>query len=389
MIPLSSWPSSLMKFKPSRIYLALFLALSPLLSAAQVPSAPPLTAKGYLLIDYNSGQILAEKASSERMEPASITKLMTAYVAFNAIKSGQISLTDEVLVSEKAWRTQGSRMFIEVDKWVPMNLLLQGMIIQSGNDASVAIAEYVAGTEATFAELMNQAAQQLGMLDTQYRNSTGLPDADHYTTAADIAKLANAIIRDFPEYYAWYSQKEFTYNGITQDNRNALLWRDASVDGLKTGYTEAAGYCLVSSAKREDMRLISVVLGASSSSARANDSQALLNYGFRFFESRLLYSAGEPVAEERVWYGDPEIVPLVTRDDLFIAIPRGSFERLSASSSVPTSLEAPLERDVMVGNLSITLDGQEITSVGLYPTANVKEAGILGRLTDWVMLLLN
>lgn len=378
-----------MKFKPSRIYLALFLLLSPLLSAAQVPSAPPLTAKGYLLIDYNSGQILAEKASSERMEPASITKLMTAYVAFNAIKSGQISLTDEVLVSEKAWRTQGSRMFIEVDKWVPMNLLLQGMIIQSGNDASVAIAEYVAGTEATFAELMNQAAQQLGMLDTQYRNSTGLPDADHYTTAADIAKLANAIIRDFPEYYAWYSQKEFTYNGITQDNRNALLWRDASVDGLKTGYTEAAGYCLVSSAKREDMRLISVVLGASSSSARANDSQALLNYGFRFFESRLLYSAGEPVAEERVWYGDPEIVPLVTRDDLFIAIPRGSFERLSASSSVPTSLEAPLERDVMVGNLSITLDGQEITSVGLYPTANVKEAGILGRLTDWVMLLLN
>ena len=288
MIPLSSWPYSLMKFKPSRIYLALFLALSPLLSAAQVPSAPPLTAKGYLLIDYNSGQILAEKASSERMEPASITKLMTAYVAFNAIKSGQISLTDEVLVSEKAWRTQGSRMFIEVDKWVPMNLLLQGMIIQSGNDASVAIAEYVAGTEATFAELMNQAAQQLGMLDTQYRNSTGLPDADHYTTAADIAKLANAIIRDFPEYYAWYSQKEFTYNGITQDNRNALLWRDASVDGLKTGYTEAAGYCLVSSAKREDMRLISVVLGASSSSARANDSQALLNYGFRFFESRLL-----------------------------------------------------------------------------------------------------
>ena len=389
MIPLSSWPYSLMKFKPSRIYLALFLALSPLLSAAQVPSAPPLTAKGYLLIDYNSGQILAEKASSERMEPASITKLMTAYVAFNAIKSGQISLTDEVLVSEKAWRTQGSRMFIEVDKWVPMNLLLQGMIIQSGNDASVAIAEYVAGTEATFAELMNQAAQQLGMLDTQYRNSTGLPDADHYTTAADIAKLANAIIRDFPEYYAWYSQKEFTYNGITQDNRNALLWRDASVDGLKTGYTEAAGYCLVSSAKREDMRLISVVLGASSSSARANDSQALLNYGFRFFESRLLYSAGEPVAEERVWYGDPEIVPLVTRDDLFIAIPRGSFERLSASSSVPTSLEAPLERDVMVGSLSITLDGQEITSVGLYPTANVKEAGILGRLTDWVMLLLN
>ena len=378
-----------MKFKPSTIYLTLFLLLSPLLSMAQVPSAPSLTAKGYLLIDYNSGQILAEKASTERMEPASITKLMTAYVAFNAIKSGQINLTDEVLVSEKAWRTQGSRMFIEVGKRVPVELLLQGMIIQSGNDASVAIAEHVAGTEATFAELMNQAALQLGMLDTQYRNSTGLPDPDNYTTATDIAKLANAIILEFPEYYAWYSQKQFTYNGITQDNRNALLWRDASVDGLKTGYTEAAGYCLVSSAQRENMRLISVVLGASSSSARANDSQALLNYGFRFFESRLLYSAGQTVAEERVWYGDPEIVPLVTRDDLFISIPRGSFERLDATSSVPTSLEAPLDRDVMVGNLSITLDGQQIATVGLYPTASVKEAGIFGRLADWIMLLWN
>jgi len=365
---------------------AFLLVLIPCLAYAQVPSPPSLTAKGYILIDHDSNTVLAEKASTERLEPASITKLMTAYVAFNAIKSGQVSLTDEVLISDKAWRTPGSRMFIEVGKRVPVELLLQGMIVQSGNDASVAIAEHVAGTESTFAELMNQTALNLGMTGTNYVNSTGLPDPELYTTAADIAKLADAIITDFPEYYGWYSQKQFTYNGITQDNRNALLWRDPSVDGLKTGFTDAAGYCLVSSAKRDDMRLIAIVLGTESSSARANDSQALLNFGFRFFESKLLYSAGQPIADKRVWYGDPETVPVVTREDIYVVFPRGSYERLEITTSVPQTLEAPLSSETVVGNLSVMLDGVQLASAGLYPAGTVEETGLFGQLSDWVML---
>jgi serine-type D-Ala-D-Ala carboxypeptidase (penicillin-binding protein 5/6) len=365
---------------------AVLLLLIPCLASAQVPSAPALTAKGYILIDHDSGMVLAEKAASERLEPASITKLMTAYVAFSAIQSGQISLSDEVLISEKAWRTPGSRMFIEVGTRVPLELLLQGMIVQSGNDASVAIAEYVAGTESTFAELMNQNAAKLGMTGSNYVNSAGLPDPEHYTTATDIAKLANAIITEFPEYYGWYSQKELTYNGITQDNRNALLWRDPSVDGLKTGYTEAAGYCLVSSAKRDDMRLIAVVLGTESSSARANDSQALLNFGFRFFESKLLYAAGQPIIDERVWYGEPKTVRLVAREDINVAFPRGSYDLLEVSTSVPKALEAPLSNETMAGNLSVLLNGEQLASAGLYPASNVEEAGLFGRLSDWIML---
>jgi len=370
----------------SALIASLLFILLPTIAPAQVPSPPSLTANGYILLDHNSGKILASKAATERMEPASITKLMTAYVAFNAIKKGQIGIKDEVLISEKAWRTPGSRMFIEVGKRVPVDLLLQGMIIQSGNDASVAIAEYVAGTEETFAELMNQTAQQIGMQNSNYKNSTGLPDPDHYTTAADIATLANAIITDFPEYYSWYSQKQFSFNGITQDNRNALLWRDPSVDGLKTGHTEAAGYCLVSSAKREDTRLISVVLGTKSSSARANDSQALLNYGFRFYETRKVYSAGDVVDEARVWYGDPENTSLIVKEDVFVTVPRGSFDQLTASSSVPKLLEAPLSSEKMVGNLQITLNGEQVASTGLYSAASIEEAGMFSKLIDWIML---
>jgi len=355
-------------------------------ATAQVPSAPSLNAKGYLLVDHNSGRVLAAKNAQERLEPASITKLMTAYVVFNAIKNGQINIDDEVLVSEKAWRTGGSRMFIEVGKRVPVDLLLQGMIIQSGNDASVALAEYVAGTEETFAELMNQTAFNLGMLSSNYMNSTGLPHPEHYTTASDIALLANAIIRDFPQYYSWYSQKQFTFNGITQDNRNALLWRDPTVDGLKTGHTEAAGYCLVSSAKRDNMRVVAVVLGTNSSSARANDSQALINYGFRFFESRLLYQAGQTISEERVWYGDPENTKLVTKEDLNITIPRGSYDRLQASTEIPGLLEAPLSADQPVGKLKVMLDGELIVEAPLYSVQDVPETGLFGQFIDWILL---
>ncbi|MFB3077134.1 MAG: D-alanyl-D-alanine carboxypeptidase family protein, partial [Lysobacterales bacterium] len=242
-----------MKHKLLGLIFSSILILVPALLAAQVvtPAPPPLSARGYLLIDQQSGRVLASKAANERLEPASITKLMTAYAVFRALEAGQIELSDQVLVSEKAWRTPGSRMFIEVGTRVSVELLLQGMIVQSGNDASVALAEYVAGSEGVFADLMNQLAARLGMTETHYVNSTGLPAEDHYTSAADIAKLAQAIITEYPEYYRWYSQKEFSYNDIKQPNRNSLLWRDPSVDGLKTGYTEAAGYCLASSAVRD------------------------------------------------------------------------------------------------------------------------------------------
>jgi len=375
-----------MKTRATLISCFLLILLTALNVQAQVPSAPALGAKGYLLVDHESGRVLASKAATERMEPASITKLMTAYVVFQAIRNGQIGLKDEVLVSEKAWRTEGSRMFIEVGKRVPVDLLLQGMIIQSGNDASVALAEHVAGTEETFAELMNQTAFNLGMLSSHYMNSTGLPDDEHYTTASDIAILANAIIRDFPEYYEWYSVKQFTYNGITQDNRNALLWRDSSVDGLKTGHTEAAGYCLVSSAKRENTRLVAVILGTNSTSARANDSQALLNYGFRFFETRLLYQAGQAITDERVWYGDPENTTLISREDIYVTIPRGSYDRLQARTQIDGPLEAPLGTDGPAGQLKISLDGELIDEIDLYSKQDIPEAGLIGQFIDWIML---
>ncbi|MDH5592622.1 MAG: D-alanyl-D-alanine carboxypeptidase, partial [Gammaproteobacteria bacterium] len=274
------------------------------------PTAPQVAAKSYILQDFASGQILAEKNSEQRLPPASITKLMTAYVVSNELQAGNISLSDDVLISEKAWRMVGSRSFIEVNTKVPVEVLLRGMIIQSGNDAAVALAEHVAGDEEIFAQMMNQYAQKLGMSNTNYRNSTGLPDPDHYTTAKDIAILSTAIIRDFPEHYKWYAEKAFSYNNITQHNRNKLLWRDSSVDGLKTGHTEAAGYCLAASALRNDMRLISVVLGTESENARAQETQKLFNYGFRFFETHDLYKAQDKIVDIKIWKGTGDKVDL-------------------------------------------------------------------------------
>ena len=277
--------------KRTTFLLSIVLVLVTVDVAAQgtpTPSPPAINAKAWVLMEANTGQVLAQHKADEQMEPASITKLMTAYVVFSELANGSISLDDQVRVSEKAWRTQGSRMFIEVDSQVGVEDLLQGMIVQSGNDASVALSEFVAGSEGTFAQMMNNNARQLSMANTNFENSTGLPGDAHLTTARDIALLARSIIMQFPEYYRWYSQKEYTYNGIPQRNRNTLLWRDESVDGLKTGHTESAGYCLVSSAKRGPMRLIAVVLGATSAPARANASQALLNYGFRFYETHQL-----------------------------------------------------------------------------------------------------
>lgn len=351
-----------------------------------VPSPPELGARGYLLLDHNSGQTLAAKDEQQRLDPASITKLMTAYATFRALRSGQIGLDDEVLISEKAWRTSGSRMFIEVGTRVTVEDLLQGMIVQSGNDASVALAEHLAGTEEVFAQVMNQYAAELGMVDSQYQNSTGLPDDGHFTSAADIARLASAIIREFPEYYRWYSQKEFTYNEITQRNRNTLLWRDPSVDGMKTGMTDAAGYCLVSSADRDGMRLIAVVLGTKSASARARDSQALLNYGFQFFETRLLYPAGDSVAEARVWKGSHEMTDLGLQNDLYVTIPRGRYGQLEAEVELPDKLIAPVDQSTRLGTVRVQLDEQIVAEANLFALNSIDEGTLWQIAKDSVLL---
>lgn len=270
---------------------------------APIPEPPAIASSAHLLVDHHTGKVIAEHNPDERLEPASLTKIMTAYVVFRELAAGKIALTDEVLISEKAWRTGGSKTFIELGKRIPLEVLLHGMIIQSGNDASVALAEHVAGSEDTFAHLMNSNAQRLGMVNSHFINATGLPDPEHYSTARDMTLVTAATIREFPEYYAWYAEKEYVYHGIKQNNRNRLLWQDPAVDGVKTGHTEAAGYCLVASAKRESMRLTSVVMGAKSEKARAEASLALLNYGFRFYESPQLYPGGKPVENLRVWMG--------------------------------------------------------------------------------------
>ena len=369
------------------VTIAALLSLPVLVNAqAPIPSAPDLGARGYILMDNDSGKLLAAKNENERLDPASITKLMTAYVTFRALQSEQLSLDDQVLVSEKAWRTAGSRMFIEVGTRVSVEDLLQGMIVQSGNDASVALAEYLAGTEDAFVQLMNQYALELEMRDTQYMNVTGLPSKNHFTSAADIARLAKAIISEFPDYYRWYSQKEFTYNGIAQKNRNALLWRDPSVDGMKTGMTDAAGYCLVSSAQRDDMRLIAVVLGTKSSRARANDSQALLNYGFRFFETRLLYEAGGSVAETRVWKGEMENASLGLTSDLYVTIPRGSYDQLQAKIELPDHVIAPITRTTQIGRVRIDLDDETLAEANLVALNTINEGTIWQVAKDSVLL---
>ncbi len=360
--------------------------MAPSWAQVPVPSGPEIGARGYVLLDHNSGRVLAAKNENKRLDPASITKLMTAYVVFRTLKSGQISLDDSVLISEKAWRTAGSRMFIEVGTRVSVEDLLQGMIVQSGNDASVALAEYVGGNESIFAQMMNQYAAELGMLNTQYQNSTGLPAKEHFTSATDIAKLATTLITEFPEYYKWYSQKEFTYNKITQKNRNALLWRDPSVDGLKTGMTDAAGYCLVSSAQRDDMRLISVVLGTKSPSARAKDSQALLNYGFRFFETRLLYPAGDSVTEARVWKGDSESTGIGVQHDLYVTIPRGSYEQLEANVEIPPQLVAPVDRVTKLGTVRVNLNSETVAEANLFALNSIDEGTLWQIAKDSVLL---
>lgn len=352
-----------------------------------VPEAPNIAAEGYVLQDYHSGRILAEKNADERLEPASLTKLMTAYTIFDELRSGNIAKDDEVRVSKKAWKTVGSRMFIKVGSRVKVGELLKGMIIQSGNDASVALAEHVAGSEDAFVALMNAHARSLGLTGTHFVNSTGLPTPEHYSTPRDMAKIAEALIREFPEYYSLYSQKKFTYNDITQYNRNKLLWRDESVDGLKTGHTDSAGYCLVASAKRDDMRLISVVMGTGSENARAQESQALLNYGFRFFRTHKLYAAGEPLKSVRVWKGETDSLPLGLAEELYVTVPRGRYDQLNAKMIVGRTLTAPVKKGQQVGTVNLSLGGNTLMDRPLVALADVSEGGLWDRLVDSVMLL--
>jgi D-alanyl-D-alanine carboxypeptidase (penicillin-binding protein 5/6) len=351
-----------------------------------IPKPPATGAKAYILQDFDSQRVVAEKDSEQSIEPASITKLMTAYAVFMELKSGNITLEDMVTVSEKAWRTPGSRMFIEVGKQVSVKDLLQGMIIQSGNDATVALAEYIAGSEDTFAALMNRHAEELGMTGSHFMNSTGLPDAEHYMSARDIALLAGKLIREFPEYYKWYSQKEFTYNDITQYNRNKLLWRDESVDGVKTGHTDSAGYCLVTSAKQEDMRLISVVLGTDSETARADASQALLNYGFRFFETHKLYDGGNQLATSRVWKGETESVSLGIDKPLYATIPRGQYKSLDASMTIDNRITAPVAAGKALGKVHVTLGETVIAEQELVALQAINEGSFWQRIIDEALL---
>jgi D-alanyl-D-alanine carboxypeptidase (penicillin-binding protein 5/6) len=363
------------------------LVLSGHTMAAIVPAAPDINATAYLVMDFNSGRILAEMEIDKRVEPASLTKMMTTYIVANEIEEGNIGMNDMVRVSEKAWRMEGSRMFIEVNKEVSVEDLLKGVIIQSGNDASVALAEHLAGTEDVFAAIMNQYAKRLGMNNTNFTNSTGLPDENHYTTARDLSILAGAMIKDHPEIYAWHAIKEFTYNEIKQPNRNLLLWRDESVDGIKTGHTESAGYCLVSSALREGMRLITVVMGTEGMESRARASQSLFGYGFRFFETHKYYSKSEELTSSQVWKGDADSLSLGVADDIWITIPRGQFKDVKPVVELNQTIIAPVARNSVQGSVRLMLENEEIAASPVIALDDVNEGGLFDRLKDEVRLL--
>lgn len=351
-----------------------------------VPAPPIIGAKSYLAVDGDTGHVLASLEPDKALAPASLTKLMTAYTIFRALQEKQITLDDQVTVSEKAWRTQGSRMFIEVGTRVTVRELLLGMIVQSGNDASVALAEHVAGTELVFAEVMNQYAAALGMHSSHFENATGLPGERHYSTARDLATLARAIIGEFPDYYQWYSVKEFEYNNIKQNNRNSLLWRDSSVDGMKTGHTDNAGYCLISSAKRDGMRIVSVVLGTASAKSRVDGSQALLNYGFRFFETKLLYKAGEPVTKARIWKAANEYTSLGLPEDLYITFPRGSYDDVESVLNIPAVLVGPVSEGQPLAELKVSLNGDYLVSEPLRALNDNPSGSFWQRTRDGVKL---
>lgn len=351
-----------------------------------IPTAPQVEARTYIVVDYRTDKVLAAKDATARVEPASLTKLMTAYIVFQELAAGKLKLDEQVTVSEHAWRSEGSRTFIELGKPVTVQDLILGMIVQSGNDATIALAERIAGTEDTFAQMMNANAQRLGMTGSHFENSSGLPSPQHYTTARDLSLLANAMIREYPQYYKWFSVREFEHNGIKQQNRNGLLEKDPTVDGLKTGHTDSAGYCLVTSALRDGMRLVSVVMGSASMKARENASAALLNYGFTFYDTKLVVKGGAVLATARVWKGQSPSVDLGIKDDLYVTVPRGGTEGLKTAADVQPRLIAPLAVDAAVGSLRVFTGGQTLQTIPLHPLKNVAAGGWWRRLIDTIRL---
>jgi D-alanyl-D-alanine carboxypeptidase (penicillin-binding protein 5/6) len=378
-------------FLSTFLFAALFVLSSanPAFAAKPIPKAPDVAAKSYYVVDFTSGQVLAEKKPDMQVEPASITKLMTAYVVYKEMAEDRLTMQDAVDISETAWRMGGSRMYLEVNTKVSVHDLLKGLIVQSGNDASVALAEHVAGSESAFVQLMNQYATELGMENTNFVNSTGWPDSQHLTTARDVAILSAAIIREFPEHYTWYAEKEFTYNKIKQYNRNKLLWRDSSVDGLKTGHTDSAGYCLVSSAVRSDMRIISVVLGTADKKARAGVSQTLLNYGFRYYESHTLYDAGEVLSKPRIWKGEIGFLNVGIKDELSITIPRGAYDNLDASMDIDKDIEAPVSKGQKLGVVKVSLDGKLLQTIPLVALETVNKGSLIQVAKDYFLRLID
>ncbi len=352
-----------------------------------IPAPPQLAASAWILVDANTGKILVEHNADEQLPPASLTKMMTSYIVASELHSGKVREQDQVPISVTAWKMGGSKMFIREGTSVPLIDLLRGVVIQSGNDASVALAEYLAGSEGAFADVMNQQAALLGMAGTNYNNATGWPSEGHQTTARDLSLLAKALIQDYPEHYGIYSEKYFKYNAINQPNRNRLLWRDSTVDGLKTGHTEEAGYCLVASAVRKGMRLISVVMGTRSEEARAQEAQKLLAFGFRYFETGKVYSAGDIIQENaRVWYGVENNINLVVPEDVYITIPRGSKDELDAKILVDEKIKAPLTEHQELGRLSVSYEGEPLIDLPLVADHPVEEAGFFARLWDAISL---
>jgi len=357
-----------------------------------IPAQPELAAKAWVLVDAQTGRVLAEKNADEQLPPASLAKLMTTYIVSNEIEAGRMEEQSLVRISDNAWelggaKTDGSTMFLSPRSEVSVLDLMHGVIIQSGNDAAIALAEYVSGDEQAFSDTMNRQAELLGMNNTRYLNATGLPAEGMVTTARDLSLIASAIIREHPNYYSIYSKKYFEHNNINQPNRNRLLWRDTSVDGLKTGYTKAAGYCLVASAQRRDMRLISVVLGASSEAARAKESQKLLSYGFRNYDTKVIYSAGDLLKENtKVWYGQQEFLNLTISDDVILTFPRGSQKKLAANILVDEQIEAPIYQGQELGRLQVTLDSKTLIDVPLVAQAGIEESGLMSRFFDWIIL---
>src|SRR5690554_225767 len=366
--------------------LATLLVGQAVAQSALIPSPPQVAGSSWVLMDPLSGRIIMEHNSHERLPPASLTKMMTAYIVERELDEGRIAMTDMVPISVKAWRTGGSRTFVQEGTQVSVENLLKGVIIQSGNDASVALAEFVAGSEDAFVDIMNQQARQLGMNNTNFENATGLPHPDQYSTAYDLALLAKAIIEDYPENYPLYAVKSFTYNNIRQPNRNSLLWRDESVDGLKTGHTEEAGYCLVASAKRDNTRLIAAVMGTSSAEVRAREVQKMLNYGFRYYETERLFRAGQELVDAKVWGGKSDQISVGLAEDVFVTIPRGARDKLESTVDLDSVIKAPIKVGDELGRIQVMLDGEVLVDEPALALTDVQQGGVFKRLWDAIKL---